>query len=73
MEYTRMDEMYVMTRKTDGKLWYDYETISHRYEEAKRKANLIDTKIPQWAKANPQMKTIKILISESNINHPINS
>ena len=70
MEYTRMDEMYVMTRKTDGKLWYDYETISFLPSEPQRKANLTDEKIPQWAEANPQMKTVKIYISESHPNHP---
>ena len=66
----RIDEMFVMERKTEDKLWYDYSTLANLRETTQNEANKTDNAIPQWSRHNPQTGIVKVYISEGHPYHP---
>jgi len=68
----RYEEAFIVERKAvdDGHIWFDFKTVSWDQETSKHKADSCDSEIPLWAKDNPQILVVKILIAESHPDFP---
>ena len=58
------EKLYCVKRLSDSHLWLDVATISSDKETAEEKADMVDNEIPKWAKDNPQIQTVPVMLEE---------
>lgn len=56
--------LWAAVRKTEGKEWIDRDTIDTSFKGAKAESSLTDEVIPGWAKDNPVVRVVPIVVKE---------
>lgn len=55
---------YVAIRKNEVHEWIDISTLDLTYELTKTKVDKWNLALPQWAKANPVIRIVEVLLRE---------
>jgi hypothetical protein len=55
---------FAAIRKTEGKEWIDTLTIQLTRNQSATSAEMTDTVIPGWARINPIVRVVSVLITE---------
>ena len=60
-------KLYAMVRITEGREWYDRDSLSFDREECQARSDRVDKDMRTWARANPQLRIERVQVVPTEI------